>query len=135
MEVPAGAPRLLSLIFDQCSPRLRTVDLGSDGIPHRVGPVSVCAPVIRGNLWVDRPGRLELRFSGGQSAQQVAAGGQVTAIPPGKDTTVTVSVPARPTAFDFKLDWQGGAPQFPELQAVELIQGSTRQDLLGRAGG
>ena len=134
VEVPGGVPRVVSLIFGQCSPRLKRVDLGGDGVPRRVGPISVCAPVIRGNLWVDRPGRLELRFSGGQAAQQVAAGGKVTAIPPGKDTTVTVDVPGRPTAFEFQLDWQGGAPQFPELQAIDLVQGSTRQDLLGRAG-
>ena len=134
VDVGAGVPRLRSLVFVQCTPPEFSVDLGADGIPRWGGRHATCAPGIRGNLWVDRPGTLEMRFAGGEGDHQVAAGGKVFPIPAGRTTTVKIRVPGRPTAFEFQLDWEGEAPEFPQLQAIDLVQGGVRQDLMGNAG-
>ncbi len=130
VEVGGSVPRLLSLVFVQCTPREYRVDLGADGIPRKGGRKATCAPGVRGNLWVDRAGTLEMRFAGGQADQQVGAGGKVFPIPAGRATTVRIPVPPNPTAFEFQLDWQGNRPEFPELQAIDLVQGTTRTPLM-----
>jgi hypothetical protein len=130
VEVGEGVPRLRSLVFVQCTPREYRVNLGADGIPRKGGRHATCAPGIRGNLWVDRAGTLEMRFAGGQADHQVAAGGKVFPIPAGRTTTVKVPVPANPTAFEFQLDWEGNGPEFPELQSIDLVQGPTRTPLM-----
>ena len=65
------------------------------------------------------------------TGQRVAAGGRVTAIPPRHVTRVSVPVPSHPAAFEFRLDWEGTGPDFPELKAFDLVQGQTRSDPLG----
>ena len=130
VDVGRAAPRALALVFVPCGPRGFRAVLDADGVPHKQRSAA-CTQDIHGNLWLDAPGRLELRFQGGTTAQQIVAAGRTSLIAPGTSTTVPVEVPGQPTSFTFQLSWAGDDPGLPRLVGVDLVRGGVRTDLIG----
>ena len=133
VELPAGtSPKLLSLINLPCGPVQHRIVIGTDHVPRKAGRTAICTPSMSGTLWLGQPGRLELQFLGGTSDQQIVAAGKTTLLPAGQPTVVRIAAPRGPTAFEFQLSWTGAGPVNPRLDRFDLVQGTTRTDLMGR---
>ena len=121
-----GAPRLLAFINVPCSRPTPSVDFGHRGRITR--PLRSCADSVDGTVWLDVPGRVELRFRGDATTTHLAqVGGRQYQIPPGRLTTIRIPAPVGTTPFTVTLDWKS---PLPALIGAELVQGTARTKLL-----
>jgi hypothetical protein len=129
-----GRPRLEALVSPACSAVIPTQNLRT-GRSRR--PETGCLPQSTGQLWLDEPGRLRMRFRGGtdpltvQVLTSTAGAPRTVDLPAGGTAEVTVPVPAGPSQFQVDLGLGEAGTQPAQLQeSIELVQGERRRELL-----
>ena len=120
-------PRLQSILRLPC-PR-QTLRGGLDDSSPTIPRSGPCGPTMAVDVWVDKPGAVELTFQGGMRSQTVENETRSWTLPPGVPTRVRVRVPAGQSSNGFDVDWtrSRGAPR---VVGAALISGGTRTPLL-----
>jgi hypothetical protein len=119
VTIPAGAtPRVRALVTLPCP---RYVVPGT--------PAITCTPQLSAQLWLERPGRLELTFRGGRTAHAVAtADGKAYDLPAGRSTTIALDVPKGRSTAALSVDWT--APDgAPDLTSARIVAGDNTTEI------
>lgn len=128
-------PRLRALVTPPCSAPIGSADPRTGKINP---PGASCSNAARIQLWLDKPGKVVVRYKGGTGPQilsvQSTENPQTKQHPIDSGTTTDVTIPAGTGAQQILMqgDWEGGAlsPDIPQLESVELVQGDQTQQLL-----
>ncbi|HEU4974943.1 MAG TPA: hypothetical protein VFT50_07600 [Baekduia sp.] len=122
---PGATPRLRALVEVPCP--MFTWPGDSTTSWDTTPPPTDCRPGIRGQVWLDRPGRLEFRFAGGAAPHAVATEAAETRdIPPRRPTTVSIPAGAGSSAFAMSFDWSSSKPGMPRLLSAAIVEGGKR---------
>jgi hypothetical protein len=130
VELPADrTPMVQSLVVLPC-PRPSPVYFRErpDIVP--AGAPIACRPNLTGNLWVERPATLEVRYRGGARPQSVTVGTQRWTLPPRQVTTVRFRVQRGYSQFQVSHDWSMSGPDTPSVESVDLLRGSHATPLI-----
>jgi hypothetical protein len=105
VRVPAGAPKVVGLVEPPCSPWR-------------------CTTFLTVALYIDKPGRLAVRFGPGAHDHRFQTGNQVRTMTAGRPTSFELNVPGRKQVVSVPVDWNrpNGAPK---LESVQLTTGGT----------
>lgn len=128
-----GAPRLRAVVSPPCTAPIKTQNPTTGGINPSA---PACNPAASGQTFLDAPGRLVLRFAGGQFDQRLqlqtswSPDESVVDVPAGRPTEVTLRPPAGPAQWRMLFDWQGIPPAVPSLVSATLEQDGTTTELL-----
>ena len=121
----SGAPRVRSIINLPCQAPAPSISFSGRGaISH---PPRQCAPQIQGQLFLDQPGTVELRFRGDGAPHTVIVGTKRFPVAEQGVTTVAVRVSAGAPTLAVQLDWDVPTPA---VAGIDLVQGGRRSSLL-----
>ena len=124
----SGEPRIRSVLQLPCGPRVSALFLAT----NKLRPASEddnCDPALRSTVWLDAPGRIELRFRGGDAPHAVASQQRRWVLQPARETTISIPAPAGPSGVALNLDWNTRDGN-PELVGADIVQGSARTSML-----
>jgi hypothetical protein len=129
VEVKAGAtPRVQSLVVLPC-PRPSPIYFKDKPDIVPAGAPMECRSSVAGNVWVDAPAQVEVRYRGGSQPQTVIVGTRRWALPAGRETRIRFDVPRGYSQFLLQHDWtsSGGTPQ---VLSTDLLRGGRRTPLI-----
>jgi hypothetical protein len=129
IELPPGRPiRMRSLVVLPCTrPSPIYFQTKPDIVPATAS--MQCRPSLTGAVWIAHRGTIEVTYRGGVKQHLVTVGTKQYAVPPGREATVSVPVPAGYSQFSVAHDWSvsGGTPR---VVSVDLVENGQRTPLL-----
>ncbi len=133
VAVDAAQQRVKAVLTPPCLAPIATTDPQTGRV---VPPRSLCYSATSGSLYLDRPGKVTLRFRGGAHDQRIrVTGSWITrrptfAIPAHDVTDVAFRVPAGRSRYEADFDWSEASPTNPRLTSARLSQGRRSTELL-----
>jgi hypothetical protein len=112
-----GPEKLRSLLILPCPRTTPTFSLTSTKVIPSDAPIN-CAPGMAGEVWSQAPGRITVRYVGGNVARKASLNRKVWQIPPHRVTTVSFPVPRGVYRFTLSQNWQRnvGNPRIADVR-------------------